>query len=144
MKQCTVCKQEKPLTEFYSYKASKDGKAYRCKSCDNDARKKWKNNNPEKAQLSQRVRNLKHKYGVDLDWYNQKLKEQNYCCAICKIKENKVLRGANVELSFAVDHCHTTGKVRGLLCNQCNRALGMFKDNIGLIEKAIQYLSKGK
>ena len=142
MKTCTVCKKNKPLLDFYNYKASKDGKAYRCKPCDDDARNKWKSKNPEKAHLSQRGRNLKHKYGVTLEWYNAKLKEQNYCCAICKTKENKVMRGAIEGLNFAVDHDHTTGKVRGLLCNQCNRALGMFKDSPELIEKAIQYLER--
>lgn len=142
MKTCTVCKKHKPLLDFYNYKASKDGKAYRCKSCDDDARNKWKTKNPEKAHLSQRERNLKHKYGVTLEWYNAKLKEQDYCCAICKIKENKVTRGAVSDLNFAVDHDHVTGKVRGLLCNQCNRALGMFKDSVELIEKAIKYLER--
>jgi len=142
MKTCTVCQTSKSLDEFYNYKSSKDGKSYRCKECDNIARKKWSDGNPEKAHLSQRERNLKHKYGVTLEWYNAKLKEQNYCCAICKTKENKVIRGAIEGLNFAVDHNHETGKVRGLLCNQCNRALGMFKDNIELINKAIAYLER--
>lgn len=142
MKTCTVCKQAQSLENFYSRKSAKDGKGYRCKICDNKARLKWQSDNPEKAHTSQRGRNLKHKYGVDLVWYEEQLKKQNYSCAICGIKENKVDRGGRAELSFAVDHCHTTGKVRGLLCNQCNRALGMFKDSIELINNAIDYLRK--
>lgn len=142
MKQCSVCKETKDLSEFYNYKSTKDGKSYRCKSCDNKARLKWATNNPEKSHLSQRERNLRHRFGVDLQWYEEQLKKQNYCCAICGTKENKVVRGARIDLSFAVDHCHKTGKIRGLLCNQCNRALGMFNDSVELIHKAINYLKK--
>ena len=140
MKTCTVCQQSKELSEFYSYKANKDGKMYRCKPCDNEARKKWKNKNPERSHQSQRGRNLKHKYGITLDEYKTMLDNQHGCCAICKVKENNALFGANRTLNFAVDHCHTTGKVRGLLCNQCNRGLGMFKDDIKILVKALEYL----
>lgn len=141
-KQCCVCNTVKPFSDFYNYKNKSDGKSYRCKICDDASRKKWKEKNPEKSQLSQRQRNLKHRFGVDLNWYQEQLKKQNYCCAICGVTENKVTRGHRVDLSFAVDHCHTTGKVRGLLCNQCNRALGMFKDSAELIKKAIEYLTR--
>jgi hypothetical protein len=143
-KQCCVCKTVKPFSEFYNYKNKNDNKSYRCKPCDDDARKKWKKNNPEKAHLSQRERNLKHRFGVDLDWYQTQLKKQNYCCAICKVKENNVIKGNRADISFAVDHCHKTGKIRGLLCNQCNRALGLFKDSSELITKAIEYLKRKK
>jgi len=144
MKTCTVCNQDKSLDEFYSYKNSKDGKSYRCKVCDNLARQKWQKNNPEKSHLSQRERNLKHRFGVDLEWYQKQLKKQNYCCAICKTKENKVTLGSNKSLSFAVDHNHDTGEVRGLLCNQCNRALGLFKDSSKVLQNAVKYLTKAQ
>ncbi len=140
MKTCTVCGQSKELSEFYNYKANKDGKMYRCKSCDNEARKKWMSANPERSQESQRGRNLKHKYGISLDQYSQMLVKQGGCCGICGVEENKALYGLNKSLNFAVDHCHTTGKVRGLLCNQCNRALGMFYDDKDIVKKALDYL----
>ncbi len=140
MKTCTVCGQSKELSEFYNYKATKDGKMYRCKSCDNASRKKWKEINPERSYQSQRGRNLKHKYGITLDEYEHMLDKQHGCCAICEVKENNTSFGVNKTLNFAVDHCHTTGRVRGLLCNQCNRSLGMFNDDIKLVIKALDYL----
>lgn len=74
---------------------------------------------------------LKHKYGITLSEYNSLLEKQNYVCAICKQKRGAVL---------AVDHCHDTGKVRGLLCRLCNTSLGIFK-TIDLLESAKTYLT---
>lgn len=134
MKTCTVCKIEKPLKSFYNYKASKDGKAYRCKSCDDLARKKWRKENPEDASASARHRNWRHKYGIEQHDYNQMIYNQNNSCAICGVTENKGFK------HFAVDHCHKTKKVRGLLCNRCNRCLGLLQDSIPLFYRAITYL----
>lgn len=139
MKTCSVCKNVKPIDAFYNYKATKDGKSYRCKTCDDTARLKWSTNNPEKARSSARGRSLKHKYGIDLVWYAEQLKNQNNSCAICGTEENKV-GGRYGSLSFAVDHCHSTGYIRGLLCNPCNRALGLFKDSLDIVNKAFKYL----
>lgn len=78
---------------------------------------------------------LMSRFGMSLGEYNQLLKEQNECCKICGQKEtvdNKTL---------SVDHCHKTGKVRGLLCHSCNVGLGAFKDNPESLKKAIDYLS---
>jgi len=62
------------------------------------------------------------------------LEEQEHKCAICLTSD------VDLEKLLAVDHCHTTGKVRGLLCSNCNLALGNFKDNITNLEQAIKYL----
>jgi len=142
MKACTVCKQMLSMDNFYNRKSATNGKGYRCKSCDKKARNKWATENPERARVSGRERRLRHRYGVDLKWYEEQLKKQNYGCAICDIKENNVTRGVTSNLNFAVDHCHSTGMIRGLLCNQCNRALGMFKDSLLLINKAVNYLKQ--
>lgn len=140
MKTCTVCKEEKSLDEYYNYKTASDGKMYRCKKCDNEARKKWRKSNPEQAQLSQRGRNLKHKYGITINEYESLLEQQGGRCACCGVEENTTLYGHNRSLNFAVDHCHTTGKVRGLLCNQCNRAIGMLGDTVEGVRRALKYL----
>lgn len=58
-------------------------------------------------------------------------------CAICGIQEHRCIKG-----KLFIDHCHTTGKVRGLLCSSCNSGIGFLKDNIGTLLKAIEYLSK--
>ena len=82
----------------------------------------------------QRNYDLQRHYGITLDDYNRMFAEQNGCCAICSIHQSELKK------AFAVDHCHTTGKVRGLLCFKCNTALGLFKDDQDLLNKAIHYL----
>lgn len=78
---------------------------------------------------------LNQKYGISLKEYNDMLLNQNGVCAICK---NKNLPNSG---KLAVDHDHENGKVRGLLCIQCNRGLGMFYDNIKYLSSAIEYLT---
>lgn len=96
--------------------------------------KKARANNPDYY----RDKDLIKLYGVTLEWYRNKLSEQNGVCAICKCPELAVIRGKTI--SMPVDHCHTTGKARGLLCTKCNRALGLFRDNVDVLKSAIQYL----
>jgi hypothetical protein len=86
--------------------------------------------NPLKTRNNQ----LKQKYGITLAEYNQMLFDQNGCCAICG--EHHTIKNKTLH----VDHCHTTGKVRGLLCQHCNTAIGKFKDDIKLLKNAIKYL----
>lgn len=85
---------------------------------------------------------LRKNYGVTLDWYNQKLEEQNGVCAICKEPETTVINGKTISLS--VDHCHKTGDARGLLCKSCNQALGLFRDKIDTLESAVRYLRRSE
>lgn len=141
MKQCTVCKETKVLDEYYNYKASKDGKCYRCKSCDGVARAKWAEDNPERSRRSNRGRNLKSKYGISLEDYEEMFESQGKSCACCGITENYTTGSSREGWNFAVDHCHKTGNVRGLLCNQCNRAIGMLGDTVEGLQKAIDYLN---
>lgn len=77
-------------------------------------------------------------YNITTEDYQEKLRQQNGVCAICGKLETKEYNGSVINL--AVDHCHTAGKVRGLLCNSCNVALGGFKDSKELLTKAINYL----
>lgn len=141
MKKCTVCNDTKPLDSFFNSRTAKDGKSYRCKECDTRAKRKWAENNQERAAYSARNKRLKHCYSIDITTYETMLKAQDYSCAICGTKDNKI---SGRTQNFSVDHNHTTGAVRGLLCNQCNRALGMFNDSIDILEKAAKYLTTGK
>ena len=77
---------------------------------------------------------LKKVYGITLEQYDQMLNTQNHACAICKKHKNEFAK------ALAVDHCHDTGKVRGLLCTNCNRALGNLKDSIDSAINAVAYL----
>lgn len=92
----------------------------------------WRNNNKDKFRNCQLVR----KFGISIDDYNDMLKEQNYRCKICNTHEDELT------LKLAVDHNHLTGKVRGLLCGNCNVAIGMLKDSEILLLKAIFYLKE--
>jgi hypothetical protein len=80
----------------------------------------------------------KKRYGITLMQYNQLLTIQNNTCAICKIAETEIKHGRNTY--FAVDHCHISGKVRGLLCYKCNSLLGFVNDKIETLKNAIKYL----
>lgn len=110
---CRSCNILKPRESFSNNKKHKSGKDTRCKDC-------------------RRERTLSA-YGITHYDYNKLLENQNNCCAICK-KE--------VEGNLVVDHCHVTGLVRGLLCNQCNTGIGLLGDNYSSVKKASNYLKK--
>lgn len=75
-------------------------------------------------------------YNITADQYYVMLSEQNNCCSICGVTEE------HNNKKLAVDHCHETGKVRALLCHNCNVGLGNFKDNVALMQRAISYLKE--
>lgn len=82
---------------------------------------------------------LKRTYGIDAAEYGRMHDEQEGLCAICG-SEGFAMKDSH-KLKLVVDHCHGTGRVRGLLCHNCNRALGLFKDNTESLTKAINYLT---
>ncbi|MEX3809021.1 endonuclease VII domain-containing protein [Paraburkholderia sp. BR13439] len=77
-------------------------------------------------------------YGIDYDAYLSMLAEQSGVCALCG-GEGFVMAGHH-KLKLVVDHCHKTGRIRGLLCHNCNRALGLLQDDTDVIRKAVGYL----
>jgi hypothetical protein len=85
-------------------------------------------------------KHLKKAYGMSEDDYNNLLEKQNGVCGICGTDKS----WNNKTSHFYVDHCHDTGKIRGLLCNGCNSGLGHFKDSEIALEAAIRYLEKTK
>ena len=84
--------------------------------------KKWRENNKNITRKYDREYGLKNRYGITVDDYNKMLKEQNCCCDICG--RHKL----EFKTRLAVDHCHKTGKIRGLLCYRCNTNLGIIED----------------
>lgn len=82
---------------------------------------------------------LNQTYGISLDEYNALLIKQNNACAIC-LNEETSIHQSGVKRRLAVDHCHKTGIIRGLLCNKCNRALGYLYDNIVSAKNLVTYL----
>lgn len=106
--------------------------------------KRYRDTHPNRSNLIWQRANpdrIKHynlrKFGITIDQYIELNKAQLGLCAICKKPENE-------NKSLAVDHCHTTGKVRGLLCAKCNQGLGSFKDDTERLTNAIKYLTKAQ
>lgn len=122
-KKCTKCHITQPLSEYR--KAGGTTIRSDCKTCCD------KINKPYRRRYL-----LKKLYGISLEDYNNLVEQQNNLCAICGNPEPH--EGA----SLAVDHNHTTGKIRELLCSRCNLLLGHSKDSIETLKKAIQYLVK--
>lgn len=104
----------------------------------NQYAKDYRAKNPRKAK----DQNLRKSYGITLKQYEEMLKDQNNGCAICGNPETATKRGSREERSLAIDHCHSTGKIRGLLCTGCNTAIGALQDSSELLWKAILYLER--
>jgi hypothetical protein len=82
---------------------------------------------------------IKHRYGITIDEYNQKLFSQNGVCAICK--ESPISKRNYGRKNLAIDHNHETGQIRSLLCACCNLTLGGAKDSTALLSDMIAYLT---
>jgi hypothetical protein len=94
---------------------------------------------PKNHRTHQR-RQLEKSYGLPPGRYEHMLEEQKHCCAICQRHEDILPANRFTQRRLAIDHSHTTGQVRGLLCTSCNWALGRFQDSIPTLRRAIQYL----
>ena len=115
---CRKCEKLKWGCEFYQYRKI-------CKTCHLDNNRAW------------RAEQVGSDFGLTFQEYEDLLEAQNGLCAICK---EKCLSGRRL----AVDHDHVTGKVRGLLCLNCNTLLGKAHDDIDLLKRAVEYLQGGK
>jgi len=82
---------------------------------------------------------LSKRYGITVEKYEEMVEQQNNLCAICKKKESRTVNGQSVRLT--IDHCHKTGKVRGLLCGKCNKALGLLSEDCLVALEAASYLA---
>lgn len=164
---CNVCLIEKNVNEFY-----KRGKTYRnsCKECKDKKDKIYRQNNREKYRQSRKIyeennrerinkyrrelhtfkklndnkysiRKIISKYKLPVSEYLKMIEEQNNKCSICKNEQSD--KHPNGEFrKLNVDHCHKTGKIRGLLCGKCNRMLGLARDDLNILNNAISYLSE--
>lgn len=135
-KVCPKCKEEKPYSLFYKCKSSKINCSPYCKVCSNLRTTSYAKDNKGKLQPKTVGYSLKRRYGITSDDYVALLEKQHYKCAICRLDQCKTGR------NFAVDHCHATGKIRGLLCSACNVGIGNLQDSVDLLEKAIKYLKE--
>jgi uncharacterized membrane protein len=124
--ECKVCKKTKHRDDFYK------GQRTTCKPCYNQRSKQWAKENPDAVKKHRKKKNLKEKYGLSVEEYDKMFQQQGGRCYLCHSDHPR--RALNV------DHCHTTGTIRELLCDRCNMALGLLKDDIALIDKIRRYL----
>ncbi len=144
---CSKCNEVKPEMAYFKYKKSKDGLQVNCKICTYKNLKQWRKKNPDKVKKiakTFRTQNengyynsfYKSKYKISFDYYNELVKKQDSKCKICGIDQSELDR------RLAVDHCHETGKVRGLLCGNCNKGIGNLQESVMILESAITYLKE--
>lgn len=156
---CRLCGDSKPLDEFHRASGTRDGHRGECKSCFRELAKarydsaraverteKWRKANPERyadyrreyqsrPERKRAMRDLYYRrtFGISADEFDELLEEQGGGCAICGKPPD---RAGGMHL----DHDHETGVIRGILCQPCNHAVGLFQDNPDLLEKAARYL----
>jgi len=131
---CLLCETEKDESNFYKFFDRWAGKSYlsaRCKPC----HYQYKKTSPT-AKRNRKAEKLQLRYGLTYEQWEKMREQENYKCMICGISEDEM--GKKLD----VDHCHDSGKVRGVLCNTCNTMLGHARDNVRILEEAVQYLKK--
>lgn len=132
--QCNLCNLYKDTSEFYTNSYIKRGFEYSCKNCVKE--KKRKNN----STFGNRKRNINFRYkqyGLSEEQYQIMRVSQNFRCMVCGKHESEIPKKV-----LNVDHNHKTGKVRGLLCTNCNVTLGLIEESKDRLLKLIEYLGK--
>ncbi len=104
----------------------------------NDYSKEWRIKNSEKMAIYKKKSILKNTYGISVKEFDSMINKQKGGCALC----GKSNPRSNNKTGLCIDHNHATGKVRGLLCDKCNRGLGLFNEDVDVLKKAIIYLQK--
>ncbi len=145
---CHKCGENKPISGFFISRKNIHGIRSNCKSCDNIKNKEYRDKNREqlkarhlkwyhaqkgRADGGQNNRRLIRRYGITWREYEIMLAAQLGGCAVCGASSDRNKR-------LSVDHCHSTGKVRGLLCHRCNISLGLFKDDAARLRRAADYI----
>jgi CRISPR/Cas system-associated protein Cas10 (large subunit of type III CRISPR-Cas system) len=162
-KDCGWCGIAKPLDDFYRMSSGKQGVRPECKACTREYRRRWYAQNREreiarvhewqrenadrvnarsaeyrkKPGRARAMRDLYYRrtFGLTADDVDQLIAKQNGCCAICGRSPQRLA-------SLHLDHDHTTGQIRGVLCSTCNQGLGQFKEDPTLLEAAAAYLRR--
>ena len=166
---CTLCKKARPLAEFGKRSDGANwGRRSGCRLCLNAKKREWQRQNPEKAVAIRRrhyysdhqrqlaratawsranptsrlATHLMRAYGITLPQYQEMLDMQGGGCAACGNPETAVDGRTGRVRRLHVDHDHATGAVRGLLCTNCNLALGYLKDDLGRIANLLTYMTR--
>jgi recombination endonuclease VII len=124
---CKKCKENKPIEEFGIRLDTKSGRKSWCKSC------------LRRSFEEERKRKLRSAYSLSREEYQQMLTDQQGVCASCHQPETSIHHRTGQVMELAVDHCHVTDAVRGLLCQRCNRALGLLYEEPEKIRDLLKY-----
>lgn len=154
---CRTCGESKPPADYYRAKENRDGLNRACKTCEKkravqwhkdnreksrEATRRFKQNNPDKIaaynkspgkRRSQHKYDLRTRYGLEITEYEAMVAEQSGACAACGDVPDRML---------VVDHCHKSGRVRGLLCRPCNTALGFMGDDPVLLRRLAEFATQ--
>ena len=143
LRYCKECGLEahsqEDLELFRKCKKSPYGRRNKCRKCWAEHGRRYRAINADKVKASRQESMMKIRYGIDFKTYDEMFEQQDGKCKICGSEDNKT-SGKR----FAIDHCHSTGKVRGLLCGHCNTGLGMFADDPTRMLSAVKYLADSK
>jgi len=158
---CAAETNPQPKENFAKDLKRKDGLTPHCKSClkmyreknkeqRNETIKQWRKRHPEKlkeyakkkcalekTKVRMKKYRLKSRYGMNQEEWQAMFEKQNGKCPIC------LKHSTELEEVLHIDHCHKTGKVRGLLCSRCNKAIGLLNDDFPTLKRAITYLKVG-
>lgn len=133
---CRTCNESKELETAYGVYKIRGVSHYRreCKTCRSEyTRRRYKDNHEvrEKMKAAANASRMMKSYGLTVEESEALKSSSGGLCEICGVEEK-----------LHIDHCHTNGNVRGMLCGPCNRGLGLFKDNITSLKNAIKYLGE--
>ena len=140
-KTCCDCRESKPLSDYHKSAQHKSGVSGHCKPCQAAYHRQWYAKNRAKKSVDMRRVRLSRLFGLSLEDWDALYDRQNGGCAICGESDGYGRSDGAGRKRLSVDHDHQTGAVRGLLCDACNTGLGKFRDDPGLLAKAINYLA---
>jgi len=135
-KRCRNCKNILPVSDFTHDRSEPDGWSPRCKPCTRQYFRRYRSDKQEHIASMLRRHGLARKYRLTPAHWAAMLADQEGKCAICLHDFDSAIPACNA----MVDHDHTTGQVRSLLCRRCNAMIGMAREEIGVLQAAIVYL----
>lgn len=144
-RECGTCHEVKPYEDFTPRGVVRGVHVFKsvCKPCCAKRARRWVQDNRARHAATRHARELRETYGITVEDYDRMLAEQNGVCAICRQDEPTAHGRTGTRFRLSVDHDHETGRVRGLLCQKCNRAIGLLNDDPDRLAAAIAYLRKG-
>lgn len=143
VKQCTRCRKVKPISEFHPrYDRADRRPQSHCKACHYQLTQAWRHRNRDKVNAVYRVYNGARRHGMTLLEYRAFIAKLPDACEVCGRNLHLHAGATRLASTICIDHDHETGQIRGVLCMNCNTALGLAADDPALLRKLARYLTK--